>query len=99
VTEPQRDRLSLQFRKIIDALYILKGFATSGRRGADPYRFKIDAAKTYTLFFALSPSVTFGDSFLPEGSFTLALLFAFAIFQYPKTQNSRRRCRRLFYFY
>ena len=45
MTSDRRGRRSLQFCKIIDALYILKGFALSGRRGADPYQFKIDAAK------------------------------------------------------
>ena len=62
MTSDRRGRRSLQFCKIIDALYILKGFATSGRRGADPYQFKIDASKNiYALSLRSllqSPSVT-----------------------------------------
>ena len=45
MTSDRRGRRSLQFCKTIDALYILKGFTLAGRRGADPYQFKIDAAK------------------------------------------------------
>ena len=87
MTSDRRGRRSLQFCKIIDALYILKGFATSGRRGADSYRFKIDAEKTYTLFLCALSLSPLRVQLPPGGSLFVSLRLAFTATSHRPTKK------------